>query len=277
MDLSWTSSAVLAAGSAELIVSLVAAGMSAAASIVGAIIQASGKKRPEEDPGAERTLTARITRKIDFGEADSGRRGVDGVWLALAVVLVLETLVLALSGRERASTFAAELNALVLVPAVTFLLALARPIGWGYAAGAVTALHAAVVAVSALAGGGGLDTSPQMFVLSFVANALLVSGVAFLRTRARPRAVGGALLACGVLALAWLFVPLLAAAGGGSGPRREPPVVEPEPDGHPGVVRPVRVREIERIRRPPSRNFARDSVLFSPAVRAKLERGEPGG
>ncbi|MHC4252950.1 MAG: hypothetical protein ACYS9X_27850 [Planctomycetota bacterium] len=60
--------------SAEVIVSIVTAGVSAVASIVAAMIQAGGKKEAGDAPApppARRSLTATIT-KLDFGEAPRG-------------------------------------------------------------------------------------------------------------------------------------------------------------------------------------------------------------
>jgi len=224
--------------SAEVIASIVTAAISAAASVIAAVIQAGGKKEPEAPPvPARRRLTATLT-KLDFGEAPRGRGGVDGVWLALILVLAVESVVLATQNAE----FSANLNSIVIIPAVTFVMALARPIGWGYAAGGVTVLHGVVMVASMALARGPWESAPQVLLLSFIANALLVSGVAFLRTKAKPGALGGVFAALGVIASAWLFVPMLAS-------RRRPPVeperveMEPDPDApHHVMVRPVRVR-----------------------------------
>ena len=195
--------------SPELIVAIVTAGMSAAASVIAALIQAGrGKEQAASAqapaPAPRRGLTGMITR-VDFGRAPTGRKGVDGVWLAVTFILAIE--IVGLSTRNPEAT--AVLNSVILIPAVTILLALARPVGWGYAAGAVTVLHVVVLASSMVLGHRGWESSPQVFFLSFVANALLVGGLAFLRTRAKPAALGGTLVAAGVGALAWLFVPML--------------------------------------------------------------------
>ncbi len=132
---------------------------------------------------------------------------------------------------------------------MTILLALARPVGWGYAAGAVTVLHVVVLASSMVLGHRGWESSPQVFFLSFVANALLVGGLSFLRTRAKPAALGGTLVAAGVGALAWLFVPMLMPTR--VGPRepheaemhrdRERAEMERERERGKGPHRPVRI------------------------------------
>lgn len=200
--------------SPELIVAIVTAGMSAAASIIAALIQAGGKGRERAAsaqapvPEPKRGLTGMITR-VDFGRAPTGRKGVDGVWLALVLIMAVEAV--ALGTRE--AEFSALLNSVILIPVITFVLALARPVGWGYAAGAVTLLHAIVFVAAKILTRGQWEHAPQIFLLAFVANALLVGGVAFLRTRAKPAALGGTLVAAGVGALAWLFVPMLVPMG----------------------------------------------------------------
>lgn len=288
--------------STELIVSLITAGLSAAASVIAALIQAGGKGNDKgNDKGEEaarepvrRGLTARITKQIDFGEAGTGRKGVDAVWLVVAILLAVETIALGARGGEGAAQFSAELNAVILIPAITLVLALARPIGWGYAAGTVTLLHLVVYASGMVLSRGHLGSSPQVFVLAFLANALLVGGIAFLRTRARPAAIGGTLVACGVAALAWLFVPMLIPRHG-PGPHpepghEEPGRDEPDPDApgerpriRPVHVRPIRAIRLEPAREPepepehvrPSRNFGRESVIFSTRIRPDVKRVRP--
>jgi len=236
--------------SAEVIASIVTAAISAAASVIAAVIQAGGKREPEGPTApaaaapARRGLTATITN-LDFGKAPRGKSGVDGVWLALVLVLAVESVVLATQNAE----FSANLNSIIIIPAVTLVMALARPIGWGYAAGAVTILHGVAMVASMALARGQWESAPQVFFLSFIANALLVSGVAFLRTKAKPGALGGVFAALGVMASAWLFLPMLA-------PRRRPPEeperveMEPDPDApHHVTVRPPRIRPDHAMRR----------------------------
>ncbi len=139
--------------SPELIVAIVTAGMSAAASIIAALIQAGGKGKDRAAsaqapaPEPKRGLTGMITR-VDFGRAPTGRKGVDGVWLAVTLILAIE--IVGLSTRNPEAT--AVLNSVILIPAVTILLVLARPVCWGYAAGAVTVLQVVVLASSLVLG-----------------------------------------------------------------------------------------------------------------------------
>jgi len=229
----------------ELVVAIVTAGMSAAASIIAALIQAGGKGKDRAAsaqapaPEPKRGLTGMITR-VDFGRAPTGKKGVDGVWLAVTLILAIE--IVGLSTRNPEAT--AVLNSVILIPAVTILLALARPVGWGYAAGAVTVLHVVVLATSLVLTQGRWEHVPQIFLLAFVANALLVGGLAFLRTRAKPAALGGTLVAAGVGALAWLFVPMLMPMG-----ERPPEEHDPhEAEMHRDRERAEMERELERER-----------------------------
>lgn len=232
----------------ELIVAIITAGMSAAASVIAALIQAGrGKERAASAqapaPEPKRGLTGMITR-VDFGRAPTGRKGVDGVWLAVTFILAIEIVVLSTHNPEAT----AVLNSVILIPAVTILLALARPVGWGYAAGAVTVLHVVVLASSMVLGHRGWESSPEVFFLSFVANALLVGGIAFLRTRARPAALGGTLVAAGVGALAWLFVPMLVPMGGRPPEPHEPHEAEMLRDRERAEMEREREREREMER-----------------------------
>jgi len=234
--------------SAEVIVSIVTAVVSAVASIVAAVIQAGGRKDAPDAPDApappRRGLTATITN-LDFGKAPRGRSGVDGVWLALVMIVAVEAVALATQNAE----FSANLNSIIIIPAVTLVMVLARPIGWGYAAGGVTLLHGVVMVASMVLARGPWESAPQVFLLSFIANALLVSGVAFLRTKAKPGALGGVFVTLGVLACAWLYAPMLAAG-------RQPPVeperveMQPDPDApHHVTVKPPRIRPDHAMRR----------------------------
>ncbi|MHC4252951.1 MAG: hypothetical protein ACYS9X_27855, partial [Planctomycetota bacterium] len=85
-------------------------------------------------------------------------------------MLAVESVALATQNAE----FSANLNSIIIIPAVTLVMALARPIGWGYAAGAVTLLHGVVLATSMALSRGQWESATQVFFLSFVANALLV-------------------------------------------------------------------------------------------------------
>jgi len=256
--------------SAEVIASIVTAAISAAASVIAAVIQAGGKQAPPEAPvPPRRRLTATLTN-LDFGKAPRGKSGVDGVWLALVLVLAVESVVLATQNAE----FSANLNSIIIIPAVTLVMALARPIGWGYAAGAVTILHGVAMAASTVLARGQWESAPQVFLLSFIANALLVSGVAFLRTKAKPGALGGVFAALGVMVSAWLFLPMLA-------PRRppeEPEHVEmqPDPDApHHVTVRPPRIRPDHAMRRDlPEKHFGpeRHAPVMDRRVMFKFSR-----
>lgn len=268
--------------SGELMVSTAAAVISALGSVAGAIIQSRSKgpgerpeparppqpSRPSQPQGRLRSLTTRI----DFGDAKTGGRGADGVWIAVALVLAIETVVLA----TRDAEFSAALNSVVLIPLVTLVLVLARPIGWGYACGTVTLLHVTVLAAAVVLGRGRLESTPQVFFLVFVANALIVGGIAFLRTRAQPKALGGALVTGGVLAVAWLLVPVFV--------RVRRPEPEPVPvEARPLEPRPVRlhpVRPHAEARRPeerveiPARSFDR-RIRFVPMFKRVEKRERP--
>jgi hypothetical protein len=122
------------------------------------------------------------------------------------------------------------------------LLALARPIGWGYAALAVTLLHMVVVgAVVGFEGSEFVASDPQVFFLSFVANVLLVAGISFIRTKAKPGALGGAFVTCGLAVLGWLFLPMASGNGHEPGFEEVHPMTElGDPDAHEREGRPPR-------------------------------------
>lgn len=197
--------------SPELIVSIVTAGVSAVASVVGALIQANNRKihqnaakYSQQFNKPERKISSFMTM-LDFGKAETGSKGIDWVWVIIGMLIVVEVAVLGYFNPQPS----AALNAVFIIPILTLILGLGRPIGWGYAALAVTLLHTSVFVTTNLLTKGSWDNLPETFLLSFLANVLIVGGITFIRTKAKPAALGGAIVMLGLGALAWLIVPMV--------------------------------------------------------------------
>jgi hypothetical protein len=255
-------------------VSLVTAGVSATTSIGVALIERGKDKSAESGsspafpaPAVRKVhdgLTLKLTQALDFGVRRRISHGPDPTWLAVALIMAVEGIVLGLNDAE----FSAGINSVILIPAATVALALARPVGWGYATLTVTLLHAFLVGSAiALGRGAFVASDPVVFFLSFVANALVVAGIAFLRTGAKPVSLGGALVTSGAGVLVWLYAPMIAGGGeprafDGGRLRMEPAPAElhaQDPDGP------------DAGRRPP----VPETYQPSWGRRVRLQMGEP--
>jgi hypothetical protein len=155
---------------------IIAACITAVASVIVALIQASSSQKQKRQIRKQSTRKgATIEESVPHQEAPARNR----IWLWVGGIVVGSIFLYAIILPEQAE----HITHWGAIPWGTCLLAYFRPIRWGYVAALVTLFHGIAILSEYMIGGWYEESDIPVFSLIFIGNAVFAAGIAFLRER----------------------------------------------------------------------------------------------